>query len=272
LKQLTSAPLQPHLLVQWASSEGEVREAQRLRYRVFAQELGAQLEPQQGAANDAAGHPGNDAVNEPVDADRFDPFCDHLLVRAVGNCPHDAGTLVGTYRVLAPSAARHAGGLYIDTEFDIAALKRLRSKAVELGRSCVDPDWRSGAVIMTLWSALCTYMQERQLETMIGCTSIGLGDGGETAATLWQSLGQTHLVAPQWRVKPLHPWLGLRDISDATARAPAKTPPLLKGYLRCGARLLGPPALDKAFNTADLPMMLRIGDLAPRYRRRFAGP
>ena len=79
-----------------------------------------------------------------------------------------AGTLIGTYRVLPPQAARRAGGLYIDTEFDLAPLSGLRRHAVELGRSCVHPDWRSCAVIMALWKALLQYMIERRLDTMIG--------------------------------------------------------------------------------------------------------
>lgn len=245
--------------VRWASCEQDVREAQRLRYLIFAEEMGARLCP-------PAGTPSG------LDADSFDPFCDHLMVSStIENC---SGTdkLIGTYRVLPPQAALRAGGLYIDTEFDLAPLSGLRQQALELGRSCVDRDWRSGAVIMALWTALLQYMLERRLDTMIGCASVSLVDGGQTAAGLWNCLQHTHLVEPGLRVQPRVEWMPSLDHLFNTERrtfSAASAPPLIKGYLRCGARLLGPPALDAAFNTADLPMLLRICDLAPRYRQHF---
>lgn len=248
------------LSVEWASCEDDVRQAQRLRYQVFATELGARLTPLAGTM------PG-------LDSDRFDAFCDHLLVRAVNQESDAPGMLVGTYRVLPADAARRAGGLYIDTEFDLAPLQDLRATSVELGRSCVHPDWRSGGVIMALWSALCRYMYLHKLETMIGCASMGLGDGGVAAARLWLALRHTHLASLPWRAVPRYalPLTGLEDLSFLARDAlrDAATPPLIRGYLRAGARLLGPPSVDDAFKTADLPMMLRVDDLAPRFRRYF---
>ena len=258
---LNDFPESRNLAVQWACCEEDVRQAQRLRYRVFATEMGAKLLPPTGRM------PG-------IDIDAFDPFCDHLLVRAVSHRDDDDGQLVGTYRVLAPDAARRAGGLYIDTEFDLTPLFGLRARAVELGRFCVHPSWRSGGVIVALWSALCSYMQVHRLETMIGCASVGLNDGGRSAAALWSRLRATHLVEPRWQVQPR---IALPLASDGGPAAAGEAgrmtsiPPLIKGYLRCGARLLGPPALDNAFNTADLPMMLHLSELAPRYRKHFLG-
>ena len=250
------------LAVEWACCEADVQQAQRLRYEVFATEMGARLTPLAGTM------PG-------LDSDRFDAFCDHLLVRAVNHENDAPGMLVGTYRVLPPDAARRAGGLYIDTEFDLAPLQDLRAKAVELGRSCVHPDWRSGGVIMALWSALCRYMYLHQLETMIGCASMGVEDGGHAAARLWLALRHSHLAAEPWRAVPKNalPLKAHDDSSFLTRNAlrDAATPPLIRGYLRCGARLLGPPSVDEAFKTADLPMLLRIDDLVPRYRRYFLG-
>jgi len=231
----------------WARDAEDVRAAQRLRYQVFAHEMGARLD----AAGAAAG----------LDVDRFDAFCDHLLVRSG---PPGARVVVGTYRVLPPARARAAGGYYTDTEFDLAPLAPLRSRALELGRSCVHPDWRSGSVILAMWGALASYMQRHGLETMIGCASIGIADGGANASALWRTLRRTHMADPCWQVTPRHP---LPDIGAADAVAVA--PPLVKGYLRCGARILGAPALDAAFGTADLPLMLRMEDLAPRYRRHL---
>ena len=236
--------------VRWASHLDEVREAQRLRWRVFACEMGARLVTPAGAP---AFH----------DIDRFDDWCEHLLVRVVGGPQH--GLLAGTYRVLTPQAALRAGGLYTETEFDLGPVRELCTHAVELGRSCVHPDWRSGGTIMALWGALGEFMVRHHLDAMIGCASIGMNDGGHVAASLWRKLRATHLAAPQWQVQPrlALPIAGLRDDLDI------ETPALIKGYLRCGAKLLGAPAWDPQFNTADLPMMMRMDELPARYRRHF---
>ena len=249
VKPAPTRPQPARLEAIWARDATEVRAAQRLRYRVFAHEMGARLD----AASAAAG----------LDVDRFDAFCDHLLVRAG---PPGAGVVVGTYRVLRPARARDAGGYYTDTEFDLAPLAPLRSRALELGRSCVHPDWRSGGVILAMWGALASYMQRHRLETMIGCASIGIADGGANAAAVWRALRRTHMADPCWHVTPRHP---LPDIAPGPSAANAVAPPLVKGYLRCGARIIGAPALDAAFGTADLPLMLRMQDLAPRYRRHL---
>ena len=125
-----SKPKRPALQITWASSPNEIKEAQRLRYKVFADEMGANL-------------PANP---ENLDIDDFDAYCDHLLIR-------DQETLkvVGTYRVLPPHKALEIGRLYSDSEFDLTRLNHLRPKMVELCRSCVHADYRSGAVIMAWW-------------------------------------------------------------------------------------------------------------------------
>ena len=253
------------LVASWADSAEQIREAQQLRYRVFALEMGARLTPPAGTA------PG-------LDADRFDPFCDHLLVHARQGGRRARTTLVGTYRVLSPAAARRAGGFYMDTEFDLAPLATLRRDAVELGRSCVAPGWRSGAVIMVLWSALGAYMRAHNAHTMIGSASIALPEDLQGVVRLWHGIKDSHLASLALRVRPYTGLPGnLPDASDHVSALPEAQPgasdlalpPLIKGYLRCGACVLGPPALDLAFNTADLPMMLKVDDLAPRYRRHF---
>ena len=239
--------------VRWAQQPCEVREAQRLRYRVFADEMGAQLKPLAGSP---AGH----------DVDRFDDFCEHLLVRAVGH-PDEPGELVGTYRVLTPDAARRAGGLYTDTEFDLHTLRPMLGTAVELGRSCVHPQWRSGGVVMALWGALGEFMLANGLDTMIGCASVSIRDGGHSAASLWATLRQTHLAPPEWCVMPR---LAL-PVDDLRQDLEVDTPALIKGYLRCGAKVLGPPAWDPDFRSADLPLLMQFVDLPARYRKHFLG-
>ena len=239
--------------VVWARDEKDVLEAQQLRHLIFAEEMGARLTVPAGSP------PGHDI-------DVFDPYCEHLLVRAQG-VDDEPGPVIGTYRVLTPASARRVGGFYSDTEFDLTRLRPLRGKMVELGRSCVHPSWRSGGVIMALWGALAEFMQRNQLDTMVGCASIGMRDGGHFAASLWHQLRETHLAPIEWRVEPR---LAL-PVADLQHNLAVDPPALIKGYLRCGAKVLGPPAWDPHFNTADLPMLLRIDDLPARYRRHFLG-
>ncbi|ODU08822.1 MAG: ornithine-acyl-ACP acyltransferase [Rubrivivax sp. SCN 71-131] len=247
------APATTRFVAAWARPADEVAEAQRLRWRVFVDEMGARPQPLPGTPPQH-------------DADRFDAFCEHLLVRvADGPC---AGLLVGTYRVLVADAARRAGGFYSDGEFDLQPVRALLLRAAELGRSCVHPEWRSGGAILALWGALYGFLERHRIEVVIGCASVGIGDGGHHAASLWRRLRETHLVDAALRVAPRLPLplAHLRDDLDA------EPPALVKGYLRCGGRLLGPPAWDPDFNAADLPLMLRLADFPSRYQRHFADP
>ncbi len=238
-----SRPRRSGLVLAWARCTDELREAQRLRFNVFSRELGARL------ATPLGGH----------DIDRFDDYCEHLLVR-------DAATweVIGTYRVLTPAQARRAGGTYSDQEFDLAPLGPLRTRMVELGRSCVHAGHRHGGVMLALWSELAAFMARNTLDTMIGCASIPMQHHGPPgAAAIWQQLCQSHLAPVRYQVRP-HLALPLAHSGVPEGVA---APPLIRAYLRLGARLLGPPAWDPAFNTADLPMMMRTQDLPPRYRQ-----
>ena len=236
--------------VSWAKHQDEVREAQRLRYQVFATEMGACL-PQT-----LPGH----------DIDLFDDYCEHLLVRDVAT-----QQVIGTYRVLTPAQAKRVGGTYSDTEFDLTRLRGVRDRMVELGRSCVHPDHRHGGVILSLWGALFEFMSRNQLDTMIGCASIPmLHNGvisGDVAASVWQQLRQDALASIEFHVRPRLPL----PIEELNGDLNVEPPALIKGYIRLGAKILGAPAWDPDFNTADLPMMMRVGDLPRRYRKHFEG-
>ena len=238
------------IVVAWAKHQDEVREAQRLRYQVFAGEMGARL------STPVAGH----------DIDLFDDFCEHLLVRCQAS-----GQVVGTYRVLTPAQARRVGSFYSDTEFDLTRLRSLRERMVELGRSCVHADHRHGGVIMALWGALFEFMYRNELDTMVGCASIPmLHQGvvsGDVAASVWRQVREAHLAPIEWQVRPRLP-LPVEQLDDSL---PVDPPPLIRGYLRLGAKVLGAPAWDPDFNTADLPMLMRVADLPARYRRHFLG-
>lgn len=241
----------PRLETVWARHADQLRQAQRLRHRVFADEMGARLTRLPGT------EPG-------LDVDRFDAHCEHLLVQTAATDDHPA-QVVGTYRVLTPVGARRAGGLYSDTEFDLSRLDRLRPRIAELGRSCTDPAWRTGGVILMLWGALADFMLRNDLDVAVGCASVTMRDGGHTAASLWQQLRKTHSASTQVAVRPRLPL----PVDTLRGDLAVTVPALIKGYLRCGGKLLGPPAWDPDFGTADLPMMMQLAYLPEAYRRRF---
>ena len=250
---LRAAPVQKpevgKISVGWARNQDEVRQAQRLRYQVFAVEMGANLPVT------LAGH----------DIDLFDDYCEHLLVR-----DEPSGDVIGTYRVLTPTQAKRVGSTYSDTEFDLTRLRSLRESMVELGRSCVHIDHRHGGVILALWGALAEFMARNQLDTMIGCASIPMqhvgATSGQAAASIWRQVRQSHLAPIEYWVTPRLA-LPVDRLDDTLDIEP---PALIRGYLRLGAKVLGAPAWDPDFNSADLPMMLRIADLPPRYLKLFA--
>lgn len=230
------------LEVSVATGPAEIEQAQRLRHRVFREEFGVSL------------------GTRGLDHDIFDPFCLHLVVRDL-----QPDIVVATYRVLMPAQARLLGCLYTEREFWLTRLDPIRPRIVELGRSCVHPDYRSGAAIRLLWSGLGEMLSRTDHRYLIGCASVQLHDGGAQAAGLFERLHRDHYAPEVMRVWPRRR-LRLDGISPAAEPA---VPPLLKGYLRAGARLLGEPHHDGEFGCADFPLMLDLTSLAGRYRRRF---
>jgi len=245
----------PRYVLLLSTDADEVAAAQRLRHDVFATELGANLvEARDGR-----------------DIDRFDAFCDHLLVRE-----EDSGTIVGCYRMLPPHAARAAGGLYTETEFDITALAPQRHQLVETGRSCVHPDHRTGAVMSLMWSGILRYLVLTGNRWVLGCASVPFGNGetrGSYAAGVRRLVLAGGLAPEHHRVHPLHPVV-LDGVALADVPVPPRPalPPLLKGYLRLGATVCGEPALDTDFGVADFAVLLGLDDIDPRYVRRLVGP
>ncbi|WP_030933961.1 GNAT family N-acetyltransferase [Streptomyces sp. NRRL B-24720] len=251
-------PAPPLYRVSLAVSQEDVRAAQRLRHQVFAGELGARLDgPEPG-----------------LDSDAFDAYCDHLLVREVAS-----GDVIATYRLLPPERARIAGRLYAESEFDIGRLAPIRDDLIEVGRSCVHPAHRDGAVIALIWAGLARYMERSGHNWLAGCCSISLSDGGVLAADSWDTVRTKYLAPEEYWVTPHRLWqptVATRPTGAAplaggtTARTGlAALPPLLRGYLRLGAWVCGAPAHDPDFNVADLYVLLSLRRTDPRYLRHF---
>jgi putative hemolysin len=241
----SARPASSRLTVSLAKSRADVREAQRLRYAVFGDELGARLHgPEPG-----------------VDEDRFDAHAHHLLVR-----DEASGEVVGTYRILDPEGARAAGGLYSAGEFDLDRLAHLAPRLVEVGRSCIHPDYRRGAAISLLWSGIGAFVRAGGYEYLAGCASMGMADGGQLARAVYRSIGARHLAPRDYRVFPRCPL----PPHPLPLRAEPLIPPLVKGYLRVGAYVCGEPAWDPRFNTADLFVLLPMARADPRYLRHYS--
>lgn len=233
-------------VVELASSREAVRDSQRLRYQVFAEEMGADIVTEE----------------EGIESDRFDEFCKHIMVRDSAH-----GGVIASTRLLLDEDARRAGGFYTEGEFDISALVRNSGRIIEVGRTCVHTDYRSGSAISHLWSGLARFIDLRSYEYMIGCASISMADGGATARAAYELLASKYLISEEKRCIPRK---ALPETAVAGDEKP-KLPPLMKAYIRLGARITGEPCWDPAFDCADLMIALSPADLQKRYARHFLG-
>jgi len=227
-----------------AQSASEVLESQALRYDVFARESGAKLR------NTIDG----------IDHDRFDPYCQHVLVRDA-----DSGWVVASTRILTSEQLQFTGGFYSATEFDLTPILCMPGRFMEIGRTCVHAGYRSGAAITMLWKGISQFLESRGYDYLIGCASIGLHDGGMQAQAVMQRLRLRHMVPSERRVASLLPYPS-RPVD--TSLAPM-LPPLLKAYLRLGAEIGGEPYWDQDFNVADVFVLLDVNRLDARYARHF---
>lgn len=233
----------PRLEARFVRNAGELQEAQRLRARVFGEEYGVRFPDPEG-----------------LDRDDFDACCDHLNVYDRAN-----HLLVATTRLLPGERARLAGSFYSAHEFEMTALEALPGRVLEIGRTCVHPDYRSGAAIAVLWSALADYLLRQDFSYLLGCASISLRDGGHNFAAIMPELRERHLVEPALRVVPR------RSVPEAACpgAGPASLPPLLKAYLRMGCRIGGEACWDPEFHCADVLVLLDVAAMSARYAQRF---
>jgi putative hemolysin len=225
----------------------EVRAAQTLRFEVFNLELHEGLEQSYATG---------------FDEDRFDAVCDHLIIEHI-----PSKQVVGTYRLQTGMIAAKNLGYYCEQEFEFAIYRPLRDEIVELGRACVHQQHRNLAVLGLLWKGIADYARERRARYLFGCSSITSQDAA-VGASAYAELCRKHLVDARYRTQPRPDYdCPLHFLTDESQ----KIPKLLRAYLSIGAKICGPPALDRQFKTIDFLTMLDLETLPEITRRRFLG-
>ncbi len=262
------------LEVRLARTKADVKRAQRLRYDVFYREMSAK--------------PSIKAQLRRRDEDRYDAICDHLLVVDLAPQADDAlgrtwrsnrqPRVIGTYRVLRQEVADRTSGFYTQGEYDIAPLIAARSpgyRFMELGRSCVLKPYRNKRTVELLWHGLWTYVREHKVDVMIGCASFEGIDPDEHAMAL-SFLYHHALAPPEWRVTAhpqMHTEMNMIPKEKIDAKAALKSlPPLIKGYLRLGAKVGDGAVIDRQFGTTDVLIVLPVENIDPRYFEHFGAP
>lgn len=246
-----------NLAVHIATKPEEIRSSQELRYRIFFGEMG--------------GIPSEEAKRTKLDSDQFDDYCDHLLVRDY-DMPPESGQVVGTYRLLRRSALRDLPSFYSESEFDISAIKRLKGELLELGRSCVDPNYRNRAVMTLLWRGIGAYVMQHNVQLMFGCASFFGIDPQEHKIPL-SYLHHYHLAPPEMRSKALPDQYIEMNLMPKEAinekRAFASLPALIKGYLRVGGYIGNGAVIDPQCKTIDVGIIVKTDLLTDRYSQRY---
>jgi putative hemolysin len=230
--------------LRFASAERERRDAFRLRFLVFNLELNEGLD-----AAYTTGH----------DVDEFDAICDHLIVEHV-----PTRKIVGTYRLQTAATARNNAGFYSEREFDFSPYQKLGDSVIELGRACVHRDHRSTDVLYLLWRGIAQYAMNHGSRYLIGCSSLTSQDAAHGTAVyraMREHLAETHLRTTPQPIFSM-PLVAPENASD-------KVPKLLRAYLTIGAKICGPPAIDREFKTIDFLTLLDLSTLHPRIYRRF---
>jgi len=242
-------------LVKLAENHEEVEKAQRLRYEVFNLEQGRGLEA---------------AEKYGIDFDEFDEYCLHLLV-----IDKKSDRAIGTYRAHLGCVANSAKGFYSSREYEIKGLYKIADRCLELGRSCVSPEYRTGAVVGLLWSAISELLKRADLMYMLGCVSLEERDP-KIGWALYEFFRKNNMVCTSFSVFP-RPGFKLpkpprfeiwRAMADKTSLQ-NNIPPIFKGYLRLGGQVCGEPALDREFGTIDFFIFVDVDRVPERYIRHF---
>ncbi len=241
--------------VKLAETPSELRAAQALRYEVFVREL--------GGGGDLVDH------DQGLERDRFDPYFDHLLVSHV-----PTGTVAGVYRLLRSDQARRAGQFYSEDEYDLSPLRASGRPLLELGRSCLNREFRGGMAMYHLWNGLARYVRDHGIEILFGAASFHGTDVAALAQPL-SMLHQAHLAPPELRVRaqPAHfqPMDLVPPAQLDRVAAMRRIPALIKAYLRLGGFVGDGAYVDRAFNTTDVCLVLDIDRMNDRQRRLYSG-
>lgn len=236
----------------------ELDAAQRLRYLVFYEEMGAVASPAMRAAR--------------RDADRYDALADHLVVIDLDRSQEGASCVVGCYRMLRQSVAEAHGGFYTAGEFDLAGVRAPYGEIMELGRSCVHADYRSGAAMQLLWRGIAEYLEAHRVGLMLGCASLP-GTDPDALAPILSYLHHRHLAPREIRPRALAERYVRADrvpLDQLDERkALRQLPPLLKGYLRIGGMIGDGAVIDRQFNTTDVCLVLPTAVVQARAQRLF---
>ena len=237
-----------NLQVKITTDSNEIREAQRLRFQVFNLEMNKGLHASYGRG---------------LDSDDFDPICDHLIVRDL-----KSKEVVGTYRLLLGSRAKENAGFYSKREFNLENIEKLDGELLELGRSCARKDFRDKALIFLMWNAIAQYVKKHRVRYLFGCGSLYTTEASEVGAYFSMLQGK-YYGAERFRVHPM-PEFQFEGIAENSKVAEddalfLKLPSLIKGYLRLGAVVCGPPALDREFGTTDVLVLLDMHKLKREY-------
>ncbi len=239
-----------------ADQPEEIKAAQHLRYKVFYEEHGAR--------------PTKEIAREKRDFDEFDSIADHLIV--VDNSIDKNGTIVGTYRLLRREAAERHGGFYTNSEYDITPLLTCGHSLLELGRSCVLPEYRTRPVMQLLWQGIADYIFKHEVELMFGCASIHETDISRISSGL-AYMHHFHLAPEELRPRALEKLyidMDLMPIEDINPRQEfSALPPLIKGYLRLGASIGEGAIIDPVFQTTDVCIVLPTHLVTSRYRKHY---
>lgn len=245
-----------HLTLRLAENEADIHAAQRLRYRIFCEEMG-------GVANLAV-------QQQKRDFDRFDDACYHLLV--LDNNRVGDARVVGTYRLLTRKNMPLVGSFYTETEYDISPLKAFDGQIMELGRSCVEQQYRTRPVIQMLWQGIGAFIAAKDIELMFGCASFHGVNVKEHQHAL-SYLYHHHLAPAEIRPKALpahYVDMNLMPKEDVVPRAAINAlPPLIKGYLRLNGMVGDGAVLDYAYNTCDVSIIVKTDQLKERYVSRY---
>jgi putative hemolysin len=236
-----------------ATEPDEIVEAQRLRFQVFNLELNKGLQS---------------SYENGLDIDEFDPYCNHLIVRDI-----KSSEVVGTYRMMRGTQARQHLGFYSEKEFDLSRIKTLDGELLELGRSCARKDYRDRALLPLMWEAIVDYVRLHSVRYLFGCGSLYTTDIAEVSA-IFALLRSKYYAPEHCRVEPVAS-CRFKGVTEATISSAdeaslfQKLPSLIKGYLRIGAVVCGPPALDAEFGTADFFLLLDFSNLKEAYFKRL---